>query len=110
MIRRPPRSTLFPYTTLFRSPARLEGEAPDDRQLAGPVVAHHGRPLHPAVPGRVQPLLQERARPLGKDDRLDLELHLARTELGLRRGPGIHGPEGRRQVEEPLDPMTRAPL
>src|SRR3989442_4706897 len=25
MIRRPPRSTLFPYTTLFRSPA-LEGE------------------------------------------------------------------------------------
>src|SRR2546422_10505669 len=24
MIRRPPRSTLFPYTTLFRSPARRE--------------------------------------------------------------------------------------
>src|SRR5689334_24834565 len=24
MIRRPPRSTLFPYTTLFRSPARGE--------------------------------------------------------------------------------------
>src|SRR2546430_12563243 len=25
MIRRPPRSTLFPYTTLFRSPIRLSG-------------------------------------------------------------------------------------
>src|SRR3712207_8634363 len=25
MIRRPPRSTLFPYTTLFRSPLRLPG-------------------------------------------------------------------------------------
>src|SRR5258708_18812719 len=25
MIRRPPRSTLFPYTTLFRSGANLEG-------------------------------------------------------------------------------------
>src|SRR3712207_8003104 len=25
MIRRPPRSTLFPYTTLFRSPLRLRG-------------------------------------------------------------------------------------
>src|SRR3712207_7021672 len=25
MIRRPPRSTLFPYTTLFRSPRRLHG-------------------------------------------------------------------------------------
>src|SRR5438034_2129495 len=24
MLRRPPRSTLFPYTTLFRSPQRLE--------------------------------------------------------------------------------------
>src|SRR3712207_8836380 len=24
MIRRPPRSTLFPYTTLFRSPATIE--------------------------------------------------------------------------------------
>src|SRR2546428_9475653 len=25
MIRRPPRSTLFPYTTLFRSPSRRRG-------------------------------------------------------------------------------------
>src|SRR3712207_9228436 len=25
MIRRPPRSTLFPYTTLFRSTARIQG-------------------------------------------------------------------------------------
>src|SRR2546430_15831855 len=33
MIRRPPRSTLFPYTTLFRSPARTlgAGERPTDR-------------------------------------------------------------------------------
>src|SRR2546430_4997879 len=30
MIRRPPRSTLFPYTTLFRSPARV-----GHRQRAG---------------------------------------------------------------------------
>src|SRR2546422_2182701 len=28
MIRRPPRSTLFPYTTLFRSPARGSGAGP----------------------------------------------------------------------------------
>src|SRR5256885_6934080 len=27
MIRRPPRSTLFPYTTLFRSPLELFGHA-----------------------------------------------------------------------------------
>src|SRR2546429_289570 len=35
MIRRPPRSTLFPYTTLFRSLQVLH----EDRALAG---AHHG--------------------------------------------------------------------
>src|SRR2546429_3832330 len=30
MIRRPPRSTLFPYTTLFRSAgARVQGRVPD---------------------------------------------------------------------------------
>src|SRR3712207_8992850 len=29
MIRRPPRSTLFPYTTLFRSWAALAGADPD---------------------------------------------------------------------------------
>src|SRR2546430_13308953 len=30
MIRRPPRSTLFPYTTLFRSPALIGPPAPFD--------------------------------------------------------------------------------
>src|SRR3989442_3543153 len=43
MIRRPPRSTLFPYTTLFRSPERL----PEIRDQPGPARAQHrGRP-HP---------------------------------------------------------------
>src|SRR3712207_8727256 len=37
MIRRPPRSTLFPYTTLFRS--RIEaGEVPVERGLGRPVA------------------------------------------------------------------------
>src|SRR5256885_8528615 len=30
MIRRPPRSTLFPYTTLFRSPRRSPATAPSE--------------------------------------------------------------------------------
>src|SRR3989442_2702253 len=34
MIRRPPRSTLFPYTTLFRSPDGL-GQPPDVRPGRG---------------------------------------------------------------------------
>src|SRR2546427_3861644 len=38
MIRRPPRSTLFPYTTLFRSPLSFSGCAAERRQAgaAGP--------------------------------------------------------------------------
>src|SRR2546430_13323465 len=32
MIRRPPRSTLFPYTTLFRSAHRRPGNGQDDSQ------------------------------------------------------------------------------
>src|SRR2546422_8146733 len=34
MIRRPPRSTLFPYTTLFRSRSRADAE--EQNVLAGP--------------------------------------------------------------------------
>src|SRR2546426_2117990 len=35
MIRRPPRSTLFPYTTLFRSGAGVRGVVPTEEQDRG---------------------------------------------------------------------------
>src|SRR5688572_31089148 len=50
MIRRPPRSTLFPYTTLFRSGVDARTGRQHDRALdhvleladvPGPVVLHH---------------------------------------------------------------------
>src|SRR5262245_63923653 len=37
MIRRPPRSTLFPYTTLFRSIERRTGGAPYRARRPGPL-------------------------------------------------------------------------
>src|SRR5688572_32331034 len=46
MIRRPPRSTLFPYTTLFRSP-RLHIQIPVD-QPAGELL---GEAFHDQQPG-----------------------------------------------------------
>src|SRR3712207_8959712 len=58
MIRRPPRSTLFPYTTLFRSVPGGAGDpaALDDRRVAP--RAHGDTPVvavaHVAV-GQVQP-------------------------------------------------------
>src|SRR5438034_4843599 len=53
MIRRPPRSTLFPYTTLFRSvdprTRRVhDHERPYSRRAARQLVAY-GRAAHPAV-------------------------------------------------------------
>src|SRR3712207_8114747 len=38
MIRRPPRSTLFPYTTLFRSDSLLLGKAPRERTRLDPIA------------------------------------------------------------------------
>src|SRR3712207_7745401 len=44
MIRRPPRSTLFPYTTLFRSATGIgPGLGTVDRQVAGQYRAEKGR-------------------------------------------------------------------
>src|SRR3712207_8616565 len=40
MIRRPPRSTLFPYTTLFRSQLMPEAAADIVRRAVGPTLAN----------------------------------------------------------------------
>src|SRR3712207_8657250 len=43
MIRRPPRSTLFPYTTLFRS------EVEKNAALAMAVLGHRPEPIEPRI-------------------------------------------------------------
>src|SRR2546422_5078007 len=64
MIRRPPRSTLFPYTTLFRS-GRKEGRKPLPRPSA---------PSAPAVTDP-DPLADARIRPLLERDRKSTRLN-----------------------------------
>src|SRR2546430_12437782 len=49
MIRRPPRSTLFPYTTLFRSVGKASGEVVRRAQAAKKKVA--------VIAGRVEGLI-----------------------------------------------------
>src|SRR3712207_9580132 len=49
MIRRPPRSTLFPYTTLFRSPDADDASVLDAELVAVPVGVQDRRRLHPPV-------------------------------------------------------------
>src|SRR2546429_3775491 len=50
MIRRPPRSTLFPYTTLFRSPAGRRRLAPADIYRGRGSFAHEQLARLPAQP------------------------------------------------------------
>src|SRR5205809_3324349 len=46
MIRRPPRSTLFPYTTLFRSHRRREHGVEFQAEAANFLEQQLGEPLH----------------------------------------------------------------
>src|SRR5438034_7397782 len=77
MIRRPPRSTLFPYTTLFRSwvagftALQRVNDAPRERAHVGPAVAAdlgfvaHAAERHPreAPPQRLRDALAQRCLP-----------------------------------------------
>src|SRR3712207_9231295 len=75
MIRRPPRSTLFPYTTLFRSLPLLVGELDGERRALDPVVDR----------------LADRRRP-GPGERGLVQVLLRRREL-RRRGVGVERPD-----------------
>src|SRR3712207_7033438 len=63
MIRRPPRSTLFPYTTLSRSgaPAQVAGQGLADLQVGGPLGACQQVVRGDDEAGRAEPAL-DRAR------------------------------------------------
>src|SRR5256885_11254006 len=65
MIRRPPRSTLFPYTTLFRSHSRTTNDSMD--LGAGRMVGI----LTPASGRRLAPVGRPAARPDRKSTRLN---------------------------------------
>src|SRR2546430_13117623 len=66
MIRRPPRSTLFPYTTLFRSASR----ALDDRDRAG---VPHREPIARASGGE--------QGPTGRADRKSTRLNSSHSQI-----------------------------
>src|SRR3712207_8034227 len=73
MIRRPPRSTLFPYTTLFRSRRQGQGLLPARAEPRGRLGARQGPAARHGEPG-----LARGARPLRDRERDVLE--------GLARG------------------------
>src|SRR3989442_6291401 len=87
MIRRPPRSTLFPYTTLFRSAAVLCPGGPGPRAGAalqqGRLRAQPGgMPLVGARAPLRQPLgSADRAYALGKQDRKSTRLNSSHVRI-----------------------------
>src|SRR5947209_11912435 len=86
MIRRPPRSTLFPYTTLFRSsnPGR-RGQHADRRTWAGAggTQAAHIRPTRAAVARSRIVARRERsaASPGGSIDRKSTRLNSSHANI-----------------------------
>src|SRR2546425_11074899 len=102
MMRRPPRSTLFPYTTLFRSERILEVDQVEPPvphvEVPGHEVAmdEHGRPLLEGPSERVQRGEQPRAlvgREAASEARLDAVLDEV-LELPAREPPLEAAPEG----------------
>src|SRR3989442_4501701 len=76
MIRRPPRSTLFPYTTLFRSglpEAQRSGARDHPLQGPLPVARRTGRAPHPLLLGstRERPLAGPTHHPVWPGTKVD---------------------------------------
>src|SRR2546429_6777655 len=89
MIRRPPRSTLFPYTTLFRSLLEWRSEA---RATDRP-----GR----AAAGRIRPRATARARSEEHTSELQSRLHLVcRLLLEKKKNYDIYEHQLRRQIPQ----------
>src|SRR3712207_8397766 len=78
MIRRPPRSTLFPYTTPFRSPVRRE----DRGRLRLPAAAQRGRQRLPDDRRRPHnPRHHPRARGGEAEDRKSTRLNSSHANI-----------------------------
>src|SRR3712207_7539450 len=75
MIRRPPRSTLFPYTTLFRSAG-----AERERLLAAQEMAHVGSVEHTVATGETWHS-EEFDRILGLSDRKSTRLNSSHANI-----------------------------
>src|SRR3712207_8141463 len=84
MIRRPPRSTLFPYTTLFRSA--------EPRGVAADLVEHH-EPRPPVVGAVLDALGHDRTAGL--------------LEPGRRLGPGLGEHRVQRSEEHTSELQSR---
>src|SRR3712207_8632281 len=81
MIRRPPRSTLFPYTTLFRSELKDHRDAAaDDRHLCVAKGPGGEESLHDQLIGAVRGHRQEGAADQSRHQRVRSEEHTSELQ------------------------------
>src|SRR5436190_13969552 len=90
MFRRPPRSTLFPYTTLFRSrttklssPGRSEGYSHEKRSCGRGLLQRMVRRDHPSIHDQLalRPLPDPTAREVPRLDRKSTRLNSSHTVI-----------------------------
>src|SRR3712207_8935539 len=94
MIRRPPRSTLFPYTTLFRSARVVHDEVGDDADAAlvrlveqhdevldGAELGQHGAEVADVVAAVAQRRVVERRQPEAVEDRKSTRLNSSHANI-----------------------------
>src|SRR3989454_11238942 len=85
MIRRPPRSTLFPYTTLFRSNGLNFRSAADPRVVA----PQNGKGFDNASPLYVLQKYASATSPVRVADGVEARLIAAEAQLQTGDGPGM---------------------
>src|SRR3712207_8217105 len=87
MIRRPPRSTLFPYTTLFRSPPRVllrlepQLQRPQLRDPVLDVVERGVEQVQLPLPGGLSGQLVPRVVDAGGEDRKSTRLNSSHANI-----------------------------
>src|SRR5260221_4709925 len=86
MIRRPPRSTLFPYTTLFRSHGRGDEQVERGQRRSPGQLAANGEPLGVLVEHRIDDVDKglvggKEAVPSGEKDRKSTRLNSSHTVI-----------------------------
>src|SRR3712207_8748048 len=79
MIRRPPRSTLFPYTTLFRSRPHAGGRG--ERFLPHRGCPPRGRRPLQSTAGAVVPVVPDAVRRVGRPDRKSTRLNSSHAKI-----------------------------
>src|SRR2546430_10075525 len=102
MIRRPPRSTLFPYTTLFRSAKDFDGSLGHG---GGVKALGDGLLPAPAKLGRLTRLLHELPQPAGRSEEHTSELQsqsnlVCRLLLEKKKNPLVNETTARNSYSE----------